>query len=174
MKRGAIWVSAVLYIAVGTIIISLILASAMPLITKIKDRNSFVQAKNLMFTVDETIRTVAAEGPGSQRELSPFTINAGKITINDANETVMWYMDTPAQLLEPNIPIKEGSLTLYLRPTQVVGKSTASVSLSYRNTYDLRLVSQYKPPYFGTYSVIIRHTGNFTSSNMPMIEIKVV
>ncbi len=174
MKRGAIWVSAVLYIAVGTIVISILLASALPLVAKIKDRNSFIQAKELMLIIDKTVRTVATEGPGSQRELSPVTINAGKIMIDPAHSSITWSMETTAKLLEPNIPIEEGVLTLQLRPTPVVNKYHISMQLSYQNVYNITLASQYQPPYFGTYTFVVKHTGRFTQQNMPAIELQVL
>lgn len=174
MKRGAIWVSAVLYIAVGTIIISILLASALPLVEKIKDRNSFVQAKELMLIIDETIRTVATEGPGSQRELSPLTIKAGQLIISPADSKIIWSMETKANLLEQDAPIKEGVLTLLLRPTQVAGKYLITVELSYRNVNTLTLTSNYQPPYMGTYTLVIKNTGVFTQQNRPTIDLHVL
>ena len=173
-RRGAIWVSAVLYIAVGTIVISILLASALPLVEKIKDRNSFVQAKELILVLDETIRTVATEGPGSQRELSPLTIKAGQIIISHDEDKVIWSMDTKAKLMEPNTVIKEGVLSLQLKTTPVSGKYLMTVETSYRNIYDITLNSRYQPPYTGTYTLIVKNTGVFTQQNRPTIELKVI
>src|SRR3989344_3360128 len=113
-KKGDIWVSAVLYLTLGVIAIALILGAAIPLINKIKDRNTVAQTKEVLFTLDEAIRRVANEGPGSQRELSPFTINAGKLTIDQTAEVIKWELETEAVIQEPNIELKEGVLTLKL------------------------------------------------------------
>ena len=39
-KSGQIWISAVIFITLGIVAISLILAAAIPLVGKIKDKNS--------------------------------------------------------------------------------------------------------------------------------------
>ena len=83
MKKGEIWISAVLYTAIGIVAMTLILAAGIPLINKIKDRNTFAQTKELMYVFDESIRTVISEGLGSQRELSPFNIQRGDLYINE-------------------------------------------------------------------------------------------
>lgn len=170
-KKGDLWVSAVLYITLGVIAIALILGAAIPLINKIKDRNTVVQTKEVLFTLDETIRRVANEGPGSQRELSPLTINAGKLTIDETNEAIKWELETEAVIQEPNTPLKEGVLTLTLQDTRTEGKYNMLVETQYTNI-DLNLTSSFSNPFTGKYTMLIRHTGRFTS-NKPVIQIVV-
>src|SRR3989344_4448752 len=161
-KKGDLWVSAVLYLTLGVIAISLILGAAVPFINKIKE---------LLFTLDETIRRVANEGPGSQRELSPFTIGAGKLSIYQDVEQINWTLETEALIQEPNIGIKEGVLTLLLEETKTEGKYNFIMSTTYTNI-DLNLTSQLNNPFAGTFSVLVRHSGRFTA-NKPEIEIHI-
>ena len=170
-KKGDLWISAVLYLTLGVIAISLILGAAVPFVNKIKDRNTVAQTKDLMFTLDETIRRVANEGPGSQRELSPFTIGAGKINIDQDLEQINWTLETEALIQEPNIALKEGVLTLLLEETRTEGKYNMMISTTYTNI-DLNLTSTLNNPFAGTFTVLVRHSGRFTTTtNKPEIEI---
>ena len=170
-KKGDLWVSAVLYITLGVIAIALILGAAIPLINKIKDRNTVVQTKEVLFTLDETIRRVANEGPGSQRELSPFTINAGKLTINPVTEMIKWELETEAVIQEPGVDLREGVLTLKLEETRTEGRYNMTIETQY-NGIDLNLTSQFNNPFTGKFSVLVQHSGRFTA-NKPEIVIHI-
>ncbi len=172
MKKGDVWISAVLYLALGMIVISLILTAAIPLINRMKDRNTVIQTKKVMYTLDDAIRTVVNEGPGSQRELSPFIINSGKLFIRDDKESVNWSLETNAVIIEPGSAIREGTLDISLDKTPVSEKFIARLGLLYTNI-NLTLNSTYSNPFSGSYTAIIKHTGLFTS-NMPLIEIRMV
>lgn len=169
-KKSVIWVSAVLYIALGIIVISILLTAAIPVVNKLRDKNTFIETKKLLYTLDSNIKTVAKEGPGSQRELSPFVIGSGQLYIHDNNDTIIWSMETTAELIEPGVNIEEGALEMYLEKSRVVGKYIISINSKYTSIYDLKLKSQYNPPYSGRYSVVVKHTGNYTQ-NLPVIEI---
>lgn len=170
-KRAAIWISAVLYIAMGVIVISILLTATIPVINKLKDKNTFIETKRLLYVIDNNIRTVAKEGPGSQRDLSPFVLNKGQLYVHQ-NDTIVWIMETTAELLEPDISINEGVLNLYLEKTSVVGKYSVQVLINYNSVYELNLTSPYKQPYSGRYSVLIKHSGNYIQ-NRPVIEISI-
>tara|TARA_Y100000310_G_scaffold225672_1_gene227740 strand:- start:29897 stop:30445 length:549 start_codon:yes stop_codon:yes gene_type:complete len=176
-KKGAIWVSAVLYLTLGIVAISLILGAAIPLVEKMRDRNTVIQTKNMLFTLDETIRTVANEGPGSQRELSPFTVTEGKLVINKADDKIVWNKDTTAIIQEPSthgnrVVIKEGVISMELKETLVEEKYDMVLTLEYTNI-DIDLVSSFANPFVGTYTALIKHTGTFTPlpGNKPIIAI---
>ena len=171
-KKGDIWVSAVLYLTLGVIAIALILAAAIPLINKIKDRNTVAQTKEVLFTLDETIRRVANEGPGSQRELSPFTIGTGKLVIEQELEKIAWEMETEAIIQEPNTPLKEGVLTITLKEhPNIEDRYTILLETQYTGI-DLNLTSQFNNPFTGKFSVLVRHSGRFPA-NKPEVEIHI-
>ena len=69
IKKGDIWISAVLYMGLGIIILTIILSAGLPVINRIRDKNLAIDTKESMFTIDKNIREVYNEGPGSQRPL---------------------------------------------------------------------------------------------------------
>ena len=116
MKRGDTWISSVLYILLGLIVISILLASFLPLIDKMKDKNTFIQTKVLMSGLDDTIKETL-EGVGSQREFF-LDIQKGEFQIDSDKEEIRWKLITKARLLEPKVDdeknvFKEGDLTVF-------------------------------------------------------------
>ena len=119
MKRGQIWISAVIYIGLGVIAITLLVGAGVPLINKVRDRNTFLQTKEVMQTIDKAIMQVVAEGPGSQRVLSPLEIKKGFLSIPISRE-ITWEMETKAVLQEPGQLIREGNLNLLLTEDELI------------------------------------------------------
>lgn len=173
-RKSQIWVSAVLYLALGIVAISLLLAAAIPVINRMRDRNTMAQTKELMFTLDETIRTVLNEGPGSQRELSPFTIKSGYLLIDDADNKIVWTLETSAVLLEPDIAIQEGALNMTLHSTKIEGKYNIELLLPYKGTIDLEISQSIANPLSGRYSLVITHTGIVNTDGEPIIRFNVI
>jgi hypothetical protein len=159
MKKGYIWVSAVLYIALGVIAISLVLTSTLPLIDKLKDKNIYTESKDLVYYMDKNIRLVFNEGPGSQRLLSPFIVRAGNFYIdeNDFN-TINWSFKTKALILEPGANKTEGYMYITSLPTNIEGENLIEASVTYTNV-DINLSSQFRNPFLGSYSIIVKNTG---------------
>ncbi len=169
-KKSEIWVSAVLFIALGIVAISIILAAALPLIEKIKDKNTIIQTKGILLAIDDNVYTVANEGPGSQRQLSPLIIDKGELVIDEINDTIAWKMKTTAMLMEPNITIPEGNVNQRLDYTFVEDEYLITLWLEYENV-NLTLDSKFSNPFKGKYSSLIKHTGYFDSNSNPVISI---
>ncbi len=171
-KKAQIWVSAVLYIAVGVIVLSLILSAGIPLINKMKDRNTILETKKLLFTLDETLRTVANEGPGSQRELTPFNINTGKLYIDEASDEISWELETKAFVIEPGATVHEGVIALSAKEAKKEGFYLVKLQTEYKDILDLKLKTQFSNPLSGKFSLIIKHTGLFNGKK-PVLELTV-
>ncbi|MBS3172364.1 hypothetical protein J4438_02180, partial [Candidatus Woesearchaeota archaeon] len=62
-KKGDVWVSAILYTALGVVLLTIILAAGLPAIQKMKDSYTSKQTKELMLVLDKNIKTVYHEGP---------------------------------------------------------------------------------------------------------------
>ena len=181
MKKGQIWVSAILYLALGLIIIGLILGIAMPLVNKMRDRNKFIQTKTLLVDLNENIVAVINEGPGSKRFLSPFTIDKGKLylAVPDEENTLIsiiyWEFETKSEIVAKDVVFNEGDLSYKLRETDIAGDYVITATLKYTKA-DLDLPSndnQYKlsNPFIGTYSMTIENSGYDESENNPTVTI---
>ncbi len=100
-KKGDVWISAVLYFGIGIVMITILLTAGLPVINKLRDKNIIIQTKQVMHTLDDNIREVIKEGPGSQRVV---TVNIKKGIINidqDDNNEIRWIFQGA------NIPISE-------------------------------------------------------------------
>lgn len=180
-RKGSVWISAVLYIALGVIVITLVLSAGIPLINKMKDQNVFSQTKKVMFVIDENIRDVVNEGPGSKRYLSPIEINRGELIIDDETENITWRMVTTNKLFEVNelgiseddrIVFIEGNLVMWLDETQNEDEYELSLELGYSPITDL-LLSSGGSPFKGQYNLMIYHTGDY-SGDTPIISLEFI
>ncbi len=144
-KRGDVWISAVIYMALGVIAITIIISAGIPLINKVRDRNTFQQTKELMHTIDDAIQEVLSEGPGSRRYLSPVTIKQGDLYFGGQplgyRDAILWAMETKAVLIEPNVVVKEGNLELGLVEDPILADSyVVNITIDYFNNINVQLV----------------------------------
>ncbi|MFA5887721.1 MAG: hypothetical protein WC852_03360 [Candidatus Nanoarchaeia archaeon] len=186
-KKGDVWISAVLYMALGVIVLTIILAAGVPMIQKMKDKNSFSQAKTVFFTLNQNINDVINEGPASRRYMSPFEIKSGEFTIDETNDRIIWSMKTKAKMMEPSydftqtpgvdtpsIPeFQEGDLYMYAQDTNIVDEYIASLKLDYTDIAHIQLESPFAGPFAGTYSLTVEHMGEY-EDNLPKIKIKIM
>ncbi len=160
-KKGQIWISAALYTALGLILITLILSVGMPFVNKIKDRNTILQTKNILFEVDKLVREVDLEGVGSRR---PFFVDIGEgdflIKNEGAEEKIIWTLISKEKLGiesgnsvgELGPLIEEGSLKIQ---SKKVGQGfEISLWLDYKDIIDIE--SNLKQ-LSGQYNLIIEH-----------------
>lgn len=130
MKKGDIWVSAALYFGLGIVVLSIILAAGMPVINKLKDKNTIIQTKDIMFNLDNIIRDVARSGAGEQRKVD-IEIKKGQFSINNEHNTINWTTESKMQVSEIDAPYKEGNLIISTQKSQVEGEFITTLSLDY-------------------------------------------
>ncbi len=176
MKKGEIWVSAVLYIALGIILITIILNAGLPLINKLRDRNTLVQTRTVIVNLDNNLRIVSTEGPGSRRYISPLNIESGELKVDEVNDKIIWSMPTNAKLIETGINFTEGDIVTYLLPTATENEYNVNLELNVKSFANISLSQDTTlgSPLTGTYSVVIEHTGSYDSRGLPLINIRVV
>jgi len=141
-KKGDIWISAILYFALGVILLSIILAAGLPAITKMKDDFTVKQTKDLMINLDGSIRTVYHEGPGSQRIVS-LDIGRGDFFIKEDLEVIEWSIESSALISEVGVEIQEGNLFILTEDSAVSGKYLVNLKLNYT---DVNLNLSYSGP----------------------------
>ncbi len=171
-KKGDIWISAVLYLGLGVLVLTLILSAGMPLVDKLKDKNVIAQTKGLFSVIDENIRAVTNEGPGSRRFLSPFEVRKGDLYIETGR--IRWQMRTPVKIMESDIVTKEGALALAENETNIVDEYMMNIYADYGSLAQINMVSEYSNPFQGIYSVSIRNTGTFDqTTKLPIVDIEI-
>lgn len=129
-KKGDVWVSAILYTALGVVLLTIVLAAGLPAIQKMKDSYTSKQTKELMLTLDKNIKTVYHEGPGSQRVVT-INIGRGDFIIDQDSELINFNFESSALISEIDAPVQEGSLTILTEETGVNGKYSVSLTLDY-------------------------------------------
>jgi len=130
MKKGQIWVSAALYFGLGIIVLTIILTAGMPVINKLRDKNTVIQTKEVMNIMDNNIREVIRGGPGSQRVIE-VEIKKGNFVINEDSETINWSMESRALLSQPGETIEEGNLNIVTEETNVKDKYNVKIGIDY-------------------------------------------
>lgn len=129
-KRGDIWISAVIYIALGIVILTIVLAAGLPMISKMKDTYTAKQTKEIMLTFDSNIRSVYNQGPGAQTQVK-LKIGRGELEINENTNSIIWSTRTKAILSEPDITIQEGDLKILTANSAQQGEYDLYLTLEY-------------------------------------------
>jgi hypothetical protein len=152
-KSGDIWISAVLYIAMGIIILSIVLAVGIPTIQKMREDHLAKQTKEIMFIMDSNVRSVFNQGPGAQTQLK---IKIGKGDLNISSDKMTWKTRTKALLSEPGISVNEGNLQILTEDSPQKGEYDLSLSLVYTQiTLNYTGINPIK----GTHLLSISNTG---------------
>jgi type II secretory pathway pseudopilin PulG len=106
-KKGAIWVSAVIYVLIGIIVLTVVIEAGLPLIGGLQDRSEVNTARNTFSAIDGQIKEVANEGQGSQRIIS-LEIPEGTVTTED--NKLRWKIETNSKVIEPRTRVELGNL----------------------------------------------------------------
>ena len=168
-KKGDIWISAALYFGLGIIVITIILSAGMPVINKLRDKNTVIQTKDLMFKLDNNIRSVIRGGAGEQRYVE-LEIKKGEFVIDQNAEKIKWTMESRILLSQPGVKIEEGNLIILTENSNVVGEYITELSLDYSNIDGSGLKGDIK--YTGTSVItglnklLIKNTGIDKDNNL--------
>ena len=180
-KKGDIWVSTVIYIAISIIVIAIVLLAALPLIQKLKDRNVTMQTKNILTQIDKNIREVISSGPGAKRVISPVIIDAGLLEIDFTNSAINWTMKTKDALAEPGLTRQEGNVFIVVNERRaggsvVEGEFEISQYLSYESNPKIIFIpnsNSLRSPFTGRFTMSIRYMGTVQDAGqqVPQLEI---
>jgi hypothetical protein len=158
-KKGDIWISAVIYFGLGIIVITILLTAGLPVINKLRDKNVIIQTKTVMHSLDENIREVIKEVPGSQRVVT-INLKKGTIDVDIDSEKVIWYMnDTKILISEPGIEVPEGKLKIITMNAPVEGQYDVSISVDYKDLANLTRPVGKPRTLIGINDLVIRNEG---------------
>ncbi len=108
-RKSQVWVSAILYVLVVVLAMTLILEATVPLINNMKDKTAFSKQKELFLSLNDYFREISQEGSGSQRTI-PIYVDKGDITIEGGK--LKWQMETKSKIIEPRTKIDLGNLVV--------------------------------------------------------------
>lgn len=162
MKKADIWISAVIYMGVGIAILSIVLAIGIPVINRIKDKNTAIETEELMLSLDEKIRAVYNEGPGSRRPFK-FDLNKGSLEIDAQVDIIKWNFDTSVLLSEPDVEIRQGNLVVFTQDTGIKDQYTTSFILNYTNILDITLDAP-SSSFSGSNNLLVTNIGSLNQS----------
>ncbi|MBU0536690.1 MAG: hypothetical protein KKE20_07015 [Nanoarchaeota archaeon] len=108
-KKSQIWISAVLYVLLISIVIVIVLEGGTPILENLRDKSVFIQTRDNFVALDKNVMDVSNAGPGSQR-IVPFEIKKGELTLG--NSQLKWQMDTKSPVIQPRTSIDLGNLRL--------------------------------------------------------------
>src|SRR3989338_7604199 len=108
-RKGAIWISAVIYVMIAVVVLVIVLEGGLPLIKGLNEKNAFTKVQNILVSLDKQIQQIASEGQGSQRVV-PLEITDGELKIED--QKLRWKLETASKLIEPNTRVEQGNLVI--------------------------------------------------------------
>ena len=108
-KKGAIWVSAVIYVLVGIVVLTIVLEAGIPFIKGLQEKSNVNRARNTLTALDQNIQDVAKEGQGSQR-IVPIDVSDGTINVQD--NKIRWKIETNSKVVEPRSRVELGNLVI--------------------------------------------------------------
>jgi len=108
-KKGAIWISAVIYVMVVVVVMVIVLEAGLPLIKGLTEQNAFNKIRNTIVILDKQIQQIASEGQGSQRVI-PIEITDGELKVTD--QKLRWKLETDTKIVEPQSRVELGNLVI--------------------------------------------------------------
>jgi len=158
-KKADVWVSAVIYIGLAITILTIVLAAGMPVINKLRDKNTEIQTKDVIHELDGTIREVVREGPGSRRTPT-IKISKGEFDIQepdaDGKSRIIWILpNSKFMFSEPGSNIREGNLNITTYNTPIKDEYKVQIQVEY-DTIALETNIQ---TLSGQYNLIITNEG---------------
>lgn len=94
-KKAQVWIETVVYTLIGLILISTVLAFAIPAIQKQKDKAIIDRTIEAMNQLDNNILEVKRNGVANVKTMD-FVIGRGKLTIDGEKEIIKFYIDDSA------------------------------------------------------------------------------
>ncbi len=108
-KKAAIWISAVIYVLIGVVVLTIVIEAGVPMIKGLQERSNVNLARNTFTALDQQIQDVAKEGQGSQRVI-PLEVSDGTVKVEDGK--LRWKIETNSKILEPHTRVELGNLVI--------------------------------------------------------------
>jgi len=129
--KAQIWISAILYILVITVVMVIVLNAGVPIMKDLQDKTVFARQKNTFLALNQQISDISEEGVGSQRVV-PIEVEKGNLELKDGS--LKWDLLTNAKILEPGQQIELGNLFISSN-ADVTSTNNPNSTYTLSNTY---------------------------------------
>ena len=127
--------------------------------SKLRDKNGIIQTKQVMHELDQNIREVVREGPGSQRVLT-VNIKTGFIRIDNKDSLIIWqYNNSKVIISDIGIPVFEGKLTILTENANVKNNYNIQIYTNYTNLANITRSATKPSTLVGITDMVIRNDG---------------
>jgi len=162
MKGVTIIIASAIVIAISITAAYLVLNLGSPGSDRLKEMMLMQEAKDTLRSIDSAVRSVSGEGQGSTRSLK-LTITGGYYTVDAENETVVFVMDSFAQIIGIGVSKTEDGINMRGDPGKVC------LNLTYTN-FDITGGTEFGK---GTHSLIVRNDGYDDINQKQIVSISV-
>ena len=154
-KKADVWVSAVIYVGIAVTIITIVLAAGMPVINRMRDRNTIIETKDILYQLNDDIKQTIRDGPGAQRT-PVIKISKGEFKI-DLTEITWIIPNSKFKYSEIGELIQDGDLTILTSASQVSDEYSINLTLDY-SIKKIKLESKIKT-LSGQYNLLVMYSG---------------
>ncbi|MFC1698170.1 hypothetical protein ACFL1H_07550 [Nanoarchaeota archaeon] len=123
VKRGQIYVSAILFIAIMIVIIAIVINFSGGIVEDNKLKVEYVNSKNAMLNLDNVVQDVAQQGVGSQKEFL-FEMEQAKLYVEDGS--LVWELESDEPIIASGVQLNLGNVRV---------ASSADVTASQDNNF---------------------------------------
>jgi hypothetical protein len=106
-KKGAIWISAVLYLLISVLIMVIVLQVGLPVIDSMRDESVIQNMQNQMITIDDAIRDVSDQEVGSRRKV---TVDLQEGSLQAGEDRLSWDMQTEQEIVDQRLLAQRDNL----------------------------------------------------------------
>ena len=157
--KATVWISAVIYLGIAVTILTIVLSAGMPVIYRIRDRNTIEETKVIMHTLDDAIRDAAIKGPGNKRGPFVVEINKGDFTIDAENDLIIWNLENSRYLYSQlDTVYTEGNLQILTTNSTMQNRYNVKLMLNY-SAKNIDINSNFKT-LMGKYTLYITNYGS--------------
>ena len=151
MKKGQVWVETVIYTLIALVLIGAVLAFVNPKVKEIQDKAVIEQSISMMQSLDAVITSIVQGGAGNKRVID-LGIKKGTFTINGANDTVIFELQSNYEFSQTGETINVGGIQVLTKRLQNINQITltknySNYDLTYNGLNNSKLLTQATTPY---------------------------
>ncbi len=104
-------IAGVIYTGLVVATVTLVITMGLPQLDRITESTLYLNVREGMANLDDTIQKVASEGRGSVR-IVPLEIRSGDFVVDGTNDLVKYEIETTSKIVEPRTAVQFGNLVI--------------------------------------------------------------